>query len=211
MSVTTFPKYKARCCTRGCITYTIVDRNTNESLPIVVDKLGQILRTITIPIASAVDPNHDWKLGGIGRGDDIEEEAIFATRGPRERAKCCTRSVLIACVAKGVGISDWRRWGQSRETGRLPSQTSRGSLRVSDAKVFLSAERSGKRNLLCLELTPSSDSVQMPSRSSPCTWHSQCPRPRSILERTGAHGFDDRCRLQSVRQQDYPQTWWRHL
>lgn len=58
-----------------------------------------------------MDLNYDWKFGGIGRGDDIEEEVIFVIRGFRERVKCCMWSVLIVCVVKGVGISDWCRWG----------------------------------------------------------------------------------------------------
>lgn len=118
-------------------TYSVLDRDNNKALVVGVDDLGHVLLAIAIAIAASVDPDQDGEVPGIGRGIDVEKEAVLVAReeGNIGNGRQCLRTD----GAKGVGVVD----GEARlglgEPGRLPPQVTRGCGSVPDAVVLVSA------------------------------------------------------------------------
>lgn len=113
-------------------TYTILDGDDDEALVVGVDDLSHVLAAIAEAVATAVDPDEDGQVLGVGGGVDVEEEAVLVT-GDEGHAGAGGQG-LGASRAEGVGLLDGGSEVQRGHQRRLPAEVPGGGEGIADAK-----------------------------------------------------------------------------
>ena len=62
---------------------TVLDRDDDEALVVRVDDLGHVLDAVSQAVSATVNPYKDRKVLRLGRGIDVEEEAVLITGNGR--------------------------------------------------------------------------------------------------------------------------------